>query len=182
MKYPTDKIQHKLIPEYEILFSDYKNKYIKILEIGVKRGGSLMWMADYFSNAEIIGGDMIVPKNIDGLLKYNNRIHICELDQNNLKSLIKIGNDYGPFDIIIDDGCHQAMGTKNTFEILWEKMICNGLYIIEDFIAGYWPNTRFKGVPNIITDIMLRKNELGITDYGIILKEPKCSIAYFKKK
>jgi len=182
MKYSTDKIEHGLISEYEKIFSDYKYKKINILEIGIGKGGFLKWLIDYFPKAKVVGGDIIVLKNQDRLLTYSDRLSICQLDQADSESLIKTINKYGPFDIIIDDGCHKAVATNNAFNVMWPKMVSDGLYIIEDFIAGYWSAPRFRGMPNIITEIMLKKNELGISDYNIILKEPKCSIAYFKKK
>lgn len=182
MKYSTDKIEHKLIPEYEKLLAGYKDENIQILEIGIKRGGFLMWLTDFLPRAVVVGGDMVIPRNIDKILKYSSNIKFSQLNQNDSVSLIKMIDTYGSFDVIIDDASHMAMATKNTFETLWTFIKSNGLYIIEDFIAGYWPISRFKGMPDFIASIMLRKNELDISDYGIILTEPKCSYAYFRKK
>lgn len=182
MKYPTDKIEHKLIPEYEVLFKDYKDKELTILEVGCAKGGFLMWLADYFPKAQIIGGDIIVPKGLDRLMKYSDRIKFHQIDQTNTDSFDLVISAYRSFDIIIDDASHEAIPTKNTFDVLWKYVNPGGLYIIEDFIAGYWINPKFKGMPELITELMLKKLGLGISDYGVILKELKCSYAYFKKR
>jgi len=182
MIYSTDKFEHGLIAEYEKLFAEYKDKPLKILEIGVYKGDSLKWLVDFFPNAKIIGGDILL-RDVEETMKYNSRIDsIWQLDQNVAESFVEMVKKCGPFDIIIDDGSHSAAATKNTFEVLWKEVTSNGLYVIEDFLVGYSRYKHYKGMPNVITDIMLGKKWLGISDYGVIVKEPKCSIAYFKKK
>jgi cephalosporin hydroxylase len=178
MVYQTDKTSHGLIAEYDKIFENIKNNPLNILEIGIYRGGSLQWMAEYFPKATILGIDLAIPEipNLDS------RITMVPCDQNDSNQLRLIGETYGPFDIIIDDGCHYAKETRHTFNNLWPFIKQNGMYIIEDFIAGYWNDPRFAGMPNVIGDILTHKNELSIKDYTVILKEPKCSIACFKSK
>lgn len=176
MSYQTDKTIHGLIAEYEKIFENIKDKPLNILEIGIYQGGSLEWMAGYFPKATITGIDLVIPE----IINQNERITMMKCDQNDTLNLRLIGETYGPFDIIIDDGCHYAKETKNTFDNLWQHIKPGGYYFIEDFIAGYWPDPRFAGMPGLIADIMVRKNELKIRDYFIVLKEPKCSIACFK--
>jgi cephalosporin hydroxylase len=177
MSYQTDKTIHGLIAEYEKIFENIKNDPLNILEIGIYQGGSLQWMAEYFPKATILGIDLVIPE----ILNLNDRITMVTCDQNDSNQLRLIGETYGPFDIIIDDGCHYAKETKNAFDNLWRDIKPGGYYFIEDFIAGYWNDPRFAGMPGLIGDIMVRKNELKIKDYFIVLKEPKCSIACFKK-
>lgn len=182
INYPTDKFINKLIPEYERIFAELKDANLKILEIGILNGGFLMWLADYFKKAEIIGADIIIPTNKDEILKYSDRISIDSVDQRDEGSLKNIGKIYGFFDIIIDDGCHQRAETQRTFEALWPFIKPGGLYIIEDFIAGYWTALPiYDGIQEVVAMIMTRKNDWKISDFEIILKEPKCSIAAFKK-
>jgi predicted O-methyltransferase YrrM len=182
MNYQTDKIAHGLIAEYEKLFADYKNKPLKILEIGVYTGGSLKWLVDFFPNATVVGGDILL-RDAEGIKKYNSRIDsIWQLDQSIPASFAEMIKKCGPFDIVIDDGHHSHILTKNTFETLWKEVNSGGIYIIEDFLPGYSRYRQYRGMPNFITYIMLGKNWLGIGDYGVIVKEPKCSYAYFKKR
>jgi len=182
MNYQTDKLANGLISEYEKLFSEHKDKSLKILEIGVYRGDSLKWMVDFFPNSRIVGGDIFVG-NAEDIMEYNSRIDsIWKLDQNKPESFSEMVEQCGPFDIVIDDGCHAAIGTKHTFDVLWKEVKSGGLYIIEDFLPGYSRYRQYRGMPNFITYIMLGKNWLGISDYGVVVKEPKCSYAYFKKR
>ena len=60
-EYDTDK--HKdLIPTYEKLFENMRNDKLKILEIGVLRGGSMLWLKDFFPNSEIYVVDIKLPE------------------------------------------------------------------------------------------------------------------------
>ena len=178
MEFKTDKYQHGLIAKYEALFAPLKEKNLKILEVGVYRGGSLLWLADYFRNSEIIGVDLELPV-ID-----HERIEMSVCDQNYSASLQRIGQHYGPFDIIIDDGSHEYSATKNTFENLYRNFLnSGGLYIIEDFIAGYWPEfPQYRNLHKLVFKIAESKNELEIKEFELYLQDPKCSIAYFAKK
>lgn len=177
MIYDTDKFANKLIGEYEKIFEPLKYEKIKILEVGIFRGGFLLWLADYFKDAEITGIDIELPK----ISRERVKMFLC--DQNDSEELTKIGAVAGNFDIIIDDGSHKYNETKNTFNNLFPFLKDGGLYIIEDFVAGYWPEYPvYKNLHLLPLQIAEKKNEIGISDFNIILKEPKCSLAIFKKK
>ncbi len=178
MEFDTDKYQHGLISRYEVFFAPLKDRKLKILEVGIFRGGSLLWLADYFKNAEILGLDLEIPDI------HHERITMSVCDQNDSGRLCKMGLRHGPFDIIIDDGSHRYVETKNTFDYLYGGfLVKGGLYIIEDFIAGYWPDQpEYKNLHKLVFEIAERKNELGISQFNIFLKDPKCSMACFVKK
>jgi len=59
VEYPSDKNSyHSYIEDvYEEYFSQYKNKKINLLEIGVAFSGSIRLWNDYFKNAKIYGID-----------------------------------------------------------------------------------------------------------------------------
>ncbi|MFA6048260.1 MAG: class I SAM-dependent methyltransferase [Parcubacteria group bacterium] len=180
--YDTDKIKHGLIAEYEKIFAPLRNQELNILEMGVYKGGSIAWMHGYFPYAQkIIGLDLAFPAESTHLVHDNSVVYrVC--DQNDSKALNDIGLEFGKFDIIIDDGSHRYKETKNTFEQLFKYLKPGGLYIIEDFIAGYWPQyPEYFGLHELVFNIALNKNEHGISDFELILKEPKCSLAVFKK-
>lgn len=175
-QYDTDKFIHGLIDEYEKLFKHLKDKKLKILEIGIFKGGSLQWLSDYFKKSEIIGIDLYVPSGLA-----IPRVKMLACNQNDSDKLAQISETYGPFDLIIDDGSHHHDDTKNTFESLFGLLKPGGIYIIEDWIAGYWPMPEYKGINDLVFEIAKEKNNCGISDFMLILKEPKCSIAVFKK-
>ena len=67
--YKTDKLEHGYIEIYESYFNQIKDKKLKILEIGIADGKSLLTWSDYFENSQIIGIDIhkidIVEKKLD---------------------------------------------------------------------------------------------------------------------
>lgn len=174
--FDTDKYKHGLIDQYEQVFLGVKEKEVKILEVGVLNGGFLLWLADYFPKAKIFGVDINLP-NID-----HERIVMTKCDQNDWYNLNDVGAKWGGFDIIIDDGCHRKEETENTFKALFPYLKSTGIYIVEDFIAGYWPEyPAYKGINELVFDIARDKNKIGISNFNILLNEPKCSLAIFQK-
>jgi hypothetical protein len=71
----TDKEVHKYCSTfYDKEFIKYKDKPIKLLEIGLFRGGSLILWRNYFSQAEIIGVDSINYGSIQNTQNYSERV------------------------------------------------------------------------------------------------------------
>lgn len=116
----------KIYPRY---LNEFKDKPCTILEIGIAYGGALKAMRDYLPKASIIGYD-IKMDNID----YTNmeRIKLVQGDQSDEVALTKVAKEYGPFDIIIDDACHQYEAQLKSFNALWAHVKPGGFYIIED--------------------------------------------------
>jgi len=96
------------LKNYEKYFLPFVNKEIKLLEIGVFKGESLLFWRDYFLKGTIIGLDV----NKVDLEDPTGRIHIYQGFQQDLKILDMIGKKAGPngFDIIIDDASHIGEG------------------------------------------------------------------------
>jgi 23S rRNA U2552 (ribose-2'-O)-methylase RlmE/FtsJ len=119
---------------YEKHVSKYRNKNIKILEIGVEYGGSLqMWKKYFGPNCSIIGIDI----NKD--FKYEEDQIIVEIgNQADTEFLEKVVKQYGPFDIIIDDGGHYQDAILTSFFFLYPFLNLNGCYIIEDLHTSYF--------------------------------------------
>lgn len=132
-KYPSSKNISGFIQLYEKYFISLKDSQINILEIGIENGDSLRIWREYFSKANICGID-IIKKDF----KINNTeiIQGDQSDKNFLKSLIK---KYKNFDIIIDDGSHQAKHIIASFKFLFPYLNNNGLYVIEDLQTSYFP-------------------------------------------
>ena len=121
-------------PIYEKHFSPIRNKSIKILEIGILNGGSLEMWRYFFPEAIIVGMD------INPLCKQHEqeRINIRIGDQTDEKFLQSLIEEFGEFDLIIDDGSHHVAHVNKTFQFLFPKMADNGIYFIEDTHAAYW--------------------------------------------
>jgi len=102
---------------------------ISILEIGVKKGGSLKLWRELFSDSSFIFGMDIDP----AIPTFVRDAHIktlvidsqeTELVQRGLRGLL--------FDIILDDGNHQPEAQLKTFETLQPFLKPTGVYVIED--------------------------------------------------
>jgi len=143
--FPTDKQdRHNYTLYYDMLFEPFVNKEISILEIGVKKGGSLKLWRELFSSSSSIFGidiDPAVPTFVrDGKIK------VLVMDSRNtdyLQNSLKGIN----FDIIIDDGDHRASAQSKTFQNLVHHLKPTGVYIIED-VYHFYPNA-FYGPSNI---------------------------------
>ena len=122
-------------PVYEKHFARWQNQPIKFLEIGILNGGSLqMWQKYFGSYAKIVGID-IDPrcKNYE-----SPGIDIRIGDQSDPKFLQSLIDEFGPFDVVLDDGSHQVAHVHKTFEFLYPTVTKNGTYLIEDLHAHYW--------------------------------------------
>ena len=132
-KYPSSKNISGFIQLYEKYFTPLRDSKINILEIGVDNGDSLRIWREFFSKANICGID-IDKKNF----KINNT-NILQGDQSDLNFLKSLVSEYKKFDIIIDDGSHQANHIIASFNYLFNYLSDNGLYVIEDLQTSYIP-------------------------------------------
>ena len=132
-KYPSNKNKSGFINIYQKMFSEYENKQIKLLEIGIDKGDSLRIWRDFFPKAKICGLDIIKKDfSINGV-----EFFIGDQSDNNfLKDIIK---KYESFDIIIDDGSHLSKHIISSFSFLYPYLNDNGLYVIEDLQTSYIP-------------------------------------------
>lgn len=109
---------------------------LKILEIGVSKGGSLdMWASLFNSTATIVGID-IDPKCLSSVHPANVQVHM--VDQTDIITLQALANTYGGFDIIIDDGAHTDTAIKASLLGLWPYLKENGVYLVEDIHGTFW--------------------------------------------
>lgn len=124
------------IDHYEKELTPFRNRKVKLLEIGVKDGESLkMWKEYLHSDSEVYG----IELNPNPLSSFNEKgIKIMYGDQTDIHFL-KTVQEYGPFDIIIDDGGHTMFQMRTSFEYLFRYALSdNGIYVIEDLGTSYW--------------------------------------------
>ena len=133
---------HRLIHKWNHYFEIYerhlkhlKDSRINLLEIGISHGGSLQMWDHYFK-----GNAMIYAVDINPECKKfeseNVRVFIGSQEDKNflrdLRSLIP------PVDVLIDDGGHTMKQQITTFEMLFDHVKANGIYICEDTHTSYW--------------------------------------------
>ena len=176
---PTDKHATGLARVYAQLFGNWRDKPVRVLEIGIFQGGSLWYWAELFPHPEtlIIGIDLQIPPVA---FPANVRVHAC--DQKDPAAFHAIASQYGPFDLIIDDGCHFATETRLCFTALFPSVKVGGSYVIEDWAVGYWADRdpRYRGMVEVVTDIMRDAPATSI-DAFLISLNPGQAYAAFRK-
>lgn len=146
--YDSDKSQTPYLRIYEEYFEHLFDKEVKLLELGVASGGSLLLWRDYFGKGTIVGLDMEFVRIEDP----TGRIRVYQGYQQDIGLLDRIASEQAPegFDVIIDDCSHVGELTRTSFWHLFENHLKpGGIYAIEDFHTGYmddWPDGRRFGL------------------------------------
>jgi SAM-dependent methyltransferase len=143
--YDTDKSQHPhYLRSYEEFLRPLLDQDIKLLELGIYKGGSLLLWRDYFERGLIVGLDL----NPVAINDPTGRIRIYQGMQQDNELLDRIARETAPqgFDVIIDDCSHIGELTRISFWHLFNNHLKpGGLYVIEDWSTGYW-DSFFDGV------------------------------------
>ncbi len=123
--------------ELDRLFTLYRSRPIRLLEIGVQNGGSLEIWDQYFQNAEKIVGCDINQKCV-GLQYQSPRIAVVIGDANSDEFQNEILQYAPAFDIIIDDGSHVSSDIVKSFARYFPCLNESGIYVAEDLHCSYW--------------------------------------------
>jgi CRP-like cAMP-binding protein len=103
--YDTDKIRLGYLELYDPILTPWTDKEIKLLEIGVRAGGSLKLWRDYFPRGTIIGIDRKLPQRFEP----GARIQIFQGDQADKAFLSKVNggraiSDYRKDQVVYTQG------------------------------------------------------------------------------
>ena len=124
-------------PIYERHFAPFVNRSVSLLEIGCGDGGSLqMWKRYLGPHAQIVGVD-IEPRCKDF---EEDQIAVRIGSQDDPEFLDSVVAEFGPFDIVIDDGSHIQAHVAASFALLYARLAKNGVYLVEDLHTAYWPD------------------------------------------
>ncbi len=135
--YDSDKVDSGYLEMYDPVLAPYVDQDVKLLELGVHRGGSLLLWRDYFARGDVTGVDIDLPEDFEP----TDRIGMFRGDQADTAFLTGMARQVAPdgFDIIIDDASHLGEVTKRSFWHLFDHHLKpGGLYVIEDWGTGYW--------------------------------------------
>jgi len=137
-QYDTDKSDSPgYIETYEKLLGPIAEEPIRLFELGVFKGGSLLLWHDYLPQGHIVGLDV----NPIALPPKADRIRFYQGEQQDIELLDRIAVENAPegFDIIIDDASHIGHFTRISFWHLFVNHLKpGGRYIIEDWGCSYW--------------------------------------------
>lgn len=152
---------------YNEKFKKFKDKKIKILEIGVLQGHSLKLWEQYFPNAQIFGVD------IQNIIEHSfgDRVKTIFNNAYSIDFIKKIEQDEGKFDIIIDDGPH-TLETQLFFLTNYQSLLkdSNSIIILEDVYSN-----AFQSLKNSFKDF-------SILDLRDSVKNEYNSVIFFKEK
>jgi len=136
----ANKRLHKWVHYFDIYerhLERFRTKSPVMLEIGVMGGGSLqMWKEYLGSDSRIIGIDI----NPDCKQYEEDGIDIFIGSQDDPNVINKIFDKYPNIDIVLDDGSHIMKHMITSFELMYERITSNGVYIVEDTHTCYWKN------------------------------------------
>ena len=122
-------------PVYERHFGRFVNRPCVFVEIGCGEGGSLqMWKRYLGPYAQIVGLD-IVP---GAAAVAEDQIAIRIGDQADEAFLQTVLDEFGPPDVVLDDGSHMMNHVAGSFRYLYPRISPNGVYVVEDLHTAYW--------------------------------------------
>lgn len=133
-----NRVIHKwkhYFPAYERHFGKFVNTDVIFIEIGCRQGGSLqMWKRFFGPHARVIGIDI----NPACGAFVEDQIEVRIGDQSDPIFLYKIVQEFGPPDVVIDDGSHVMSHIQASFAALYPLVSRNGVYFVEDLHTAYW--------------------------------------------
>ena len=130
------------LARYAAAAASLREQPIRMLEIGVYRGGSIeLWKRYLHPDSVIVGIDIDPDCRVYD--RPADKVHVRIGDQSDGSFLREIVRDFGPFDFILDDGSHVSSLTIASFNHLFlEGLKSPGLYLVEDTHTAYWRSHR----------------------------------------
>jgi cephalosporin hydroxylase len=120
---------------YERHFSRFVNRPVLMFEIGTGDGGSAQMWKGYFGPLA-----RIVSIDIRDCQQYEeSQIYIRTGSQSDSGFLRDLVAEFGPPDIVNDDGSHHMADIRASFDALYPLMASDGVYVVEDLNTAYWP-------------------------------------------
>lgn len=162
-KYDTDKSSqrnnvtnerhcHPYTLFYDGLFKNKKNDSLKIAELGILDGASLLMWKEYFTNAEIFGfeySEYYINKFKNNF--NNDRITLSNIDVTNNDSIINAFSKMNvSYDIIIEDTTHQFEDQIRVIENVYNYLKPGGILIIENIFKSYNENNYINRLRHIL--------------------------------
>lgn len=134
----TDKTtSHAYGALYSRIFAPLREKARRVMEIGVYSGASVLAMADFFENANVVGLDVTLKRIKFGIDHPRIRYVLGDGTSPVMASIIS-PRDSDPFDVILDDGSHRLADQIASMKVFAPYLNPDGgLYVIEDIAGEY---------------------------------------------
>jgi hypothetical protein len=134
----SHKRLHKWVHYFDVYdrhLARFRGKSPVMLEIGVMGGGSLAMWKEYFGEgSRIIGLDI----NPECKAHEGDGIEVFIGSQDDPAVIDAIFAKYPEIDVVLDDGSHVMNHMISTFELAYERVKPNGVYMVEDTHTCYW--------------------------------------------
>jgi hypothetical protein len=138
------------LPIYESVLD--RDRPIRMLEIGVFHGGSLRMWREYLHPDSVIVGIDIDP-DCKQFENPDHRVHVRIGGQQDAEFLAEVAAEFGPFDVILDDGSHMNSHMVESFRHLFGTALAErGIYVVEDVHSNYW--TPYRDIPFSFVDFV----------------------------
>lgn len=135
----SHKRLHKWIHYFDIYqrhLARFRGTSPVMIEIGVAGGGSLAMWKEYFGpGSRIIGLDV----NPDCKAHEADGVEVFIGSQDDPGLVDDIFSKYPRVDIVLDDGSHLMKHMIASFELMYNRVQPNGIYMVEDTHTCYWP-------------------------------------------
>lgn len=133
---------HHYFAFYDEIFGPLRNRPISLLEIGVYKGASTeVWRQYFHPDSTIVGID--IDPECSKFDRPQDNVHVRIGAQQDPVLLEKVVKEFGPFDLIIDDGSHVASHMIVTFNHLFaDGLKEGGIYFVEDTHTNFWKHFR----------------------------------------
>jgi hypothetical protein len=157
-----------MIDVYEVLLAPFKHKPdVTLLEFGVYYGESTHYFREFFTHpdAKIVGFDHQPtefygePHGCPYVFPPTHNVFLEKGEQRVPADVQRVCDQYGPFDVVIDDGMHDyPTPTEDVFYRVWPHVKEGGLYFIEDVDS--------KLTKHLLDEIVIKGEGKGFSMHG----------------
>lgn len=142
--FSTDNVHKWLhyLPIYDAVLKGLRDRPVRMLEIGVARGGSMeMWRRYLHPDSIIVGLD--IEPSCRRFDDPSRNLHVRIGRQEDIDVMRSVIDEHGPFDVILDDGSHVTSDMIESFRYLFlHGLTAGGVYLAEDMHTNYWTGYR----------------------------------------
>jgi hypothetical protein len=137
---------HDVIDKWDHYFAIYdhhfkrfleKDDTIYILEIGMGTGASIEMWLDYFGKEKCFIYAIDINPECKKIEELHDNVKVFIGDQEDKNFLMSVCEEIERPSVIIDDGGHRCIQQINSFEVFYNHLKENGLYLCEDVHTSY---------------------------------------------